>query len=160
MNSRFSPKPPGGIPPRPAARSRYQNLLFDARRFFEAKDYDTAFKIYTQALPDAPPGDSTALTQLCRCYRKKALKLLKKEDFTAVLSLLEEMLALPNVEPVLKALDYKVLGEAALELGQLDKAQTAFDQALSLDPDLAQTMATLRRRLKTELLSREMNGLL
>ena len=145
---------------RPQPRSRYQHLLFDAERFFEAKDYETAFSIYRQALPEAPPGDSRALAQLCRCYRKKALRCLKQEDFAAVLSLLEEMMAQPQVTPHLKALDHKVLGEAALELGQLARAQQAFDQALALKPDLAGELAPLQRRLKTEMLSREMNGLL
>lgn len=160
MNAKFPPKPPSGLPPRPAARSRYQRLIFDAKRFFENKDYETAFQIYTQALADAPAGDTSALSQLCRCYRKKALKRLKQDDFTAVLLLLEEMMALPQVTPFIKALDHKVLGEAALELGQLEKAQTAFDQVLNLDPELAAALANLQRRLKTELLSREMKDLL
>ena len=69
------------------------------------------------------------------------------------------MLALEQVGPHLKALDHKVLGEAALELGHLGQAQTAFAQALALKPELSAELAPLQRRLKTELLSRELEGL-
>lgn len=152
--------PPGGLPPRrPAGRSRYQSLVFDADRFFEAKDYETAFTIYAQALSEAPPGDTTALSQLCRCYRKKALKLLKREDWAGVKTLLDEMMSRDKVEPHVKAGDYKVLGEASLELGELDAAQAAFDRTLALKPELQGDIGPLLRRLKTERLSREMKGL-
>lgn len=158
------PPAPGGLPrkpatalSRPAARSRYALLLHDAARFFETKDYDTAFSIYRQALAEAPPGDEQALKGLARCYRKQARKALRQEDFAQVASLLEAMLALPQVPA--KALDYKVLGEACLELGRLPEARAALEQALALDAELAGETRRLFTRLRTEELAEEMKGL-
>ena len=52
-----------------------------------------------------------------------------------------------------------MLGESALELGQIDHAQWAFDQALVLQPELEQELASSLRKIKTERLSQEMQGL-
>lgn len=166
----FPPKPPGGLPPkgvpgrgtgplRPpqAPRSRYQHLLHDGERFFKAKDYETAFSIYRQALSEAPPGDAQALTELCRCYRKKARKAMQSEDFEKVAALLTEMLALPQMHA--KALDYKVLGESLLELGQLEPARAALERAVELGLETGPEVKRLFQRLKTEELSRDMKGL-
>ncbi|HEY9843918.1 MAG: hypothetical protein ACAI44_04405 [Candidatus Sericytochromatia bacterium] len=154
------PKPPGGLPPRSPSgspASRYQHLLIDGERFFAAKDYETAFSIYSQALKEAPIGDGRAVTELCRCYRKKARKAFQAEDFASAVSLLTEMLDLPQMHP--KALDYKVLGESWLELGELAKARQALEQAVALKPELAVETRRLFQRLKTEELSQQMEGL-
>lgn len=141
-----------------AARSKYQRLLFDADRFFKEKDYPTAFKIYQQALPEAPTGDTRALAQLCRCYRKKALKALKRANHQAVFDLLQEMMHLEHVQPHIKARDYLVFAEVCLELSHLDSAQKSLLRATDLDPHMDE-IRPLQKRLKTELLHREMNGL-
>lgn len=141
----------------PPAQGRYRHLLHDAERFFDAKDYGTAFSVYRQALSEAPPGDEQALSGLCRCYRKKARKALQQDDYAAVAQLLAEMLALPGARP--KALDYKVLGEARLELGDLAQARAALEQAVALKPELADETKRLFARLRTEELAREMKGL-
>lgn len=172
------PRRPGGLAPRPggtasstdrAAKllqadglpdsSAYQNALFDGERFFKSKDYETAFEIYQKALKLAPPGDSRALKQLCRCYRKRARKPYKNEQFKTVAKMLEAMLALEQVEPHLTGMDYKILAEAYLELGKLKQADAAMDQALRLKPELEYELMGLEKRLRTEILNQEMNGL-
>jgi len=142
-----------------SGRSKYQRLLFDAERFFKEKDFQTAFKIYQQALKDAPPGDHKALSQLCRCYRKKARKALKKEDHQTVFNLLQEMMNLEHVHPFLKARDYEVLANSCLEIGQTDIALKALQRAIHIAPEISVELQSLQRRLKTELLHQEMNGL-
>lgn len=169
------PQRPGGLSPRAGVTAdrvakpsqtdsvpdsnAYQNALFDGERFFKSKDYDTAFEIYQKALTLAPPGDSRALKQLCRCYRKRARKPYKNEQFKTVVKMLEAMLALEQVEPHLTGMDYKILAEAYLELGKLKQADAAMDQALRLKPELEYEMMGLEKRLRTEILNQEMNGL-
>jgi len=151
--------PPGARSPQPPGGGRYQRLLFDGKRFFEEKDYETAFQVYQQALKLAPTGDHQALSQLCRCYRKKARQAYQKEDYAQVFKLLQEMMGLDKVSRHLKGLDYKVLTESALELGEFQAAEQALTQALNLDPELEDTLKPLQRRLKTERLHREMQDL-
>lgn len=141
------------------AQQPYQHLLHDGERFFKAKDYATAFAIYQRALSLAPPGDQRALGQLCRCYRKKALKALKRDDFKEVQALLQEMLSLPGYQSLAKGLDYKILAEVQFELGEFEACEQALEHALALEPDLASELASLQRRLKTEQLARQMKGL-
>jgi tetratricopeptide (TPR) repeat protein len=149
------PKP---TPP-PHRRSRYQNLIFDADRFFAAKDYETAFQIYQQALREAPPGENYPYAQLCRCYRKKARKLQKKQNWPALVVCLEEMLQINGSRPNLKALDFQALAEAYLEQQQPEAAQTALDQALKLQPTLKAELQTLYNRVRAECLHRDLRGL-
>ncbi len=172
-----APQRPVGLPPRAGAaaspravaspkvesiaadNNAYQTALFDGERFFKSKEYDTAFEIYQKALKLAPVGDSRALIQLCRCYRKRARKPYKKEQFKTVAKMLEAMLALDQVEAHIKGMDYKILAECYLELGKLKKADAAMDQALRLKPELEYEMMGLEKRLRTEILNQEMNGL-
>lgn len=154
-----SPGPlPSQEPPRKGS-DQYQKLVFDADRFFEDKKYTTAFKIYRQALPLAPAGNAHVLKQLCRCYRKKARKAFKKDDFQKVFDLLQEMMGLERVTPHLKGLDYKVLAEAALELGHLDRAEEGIRLALDIKPELAEEIHPLQKKLKAARLYNELNGL-
>lgn len=148
------PSPSSGV-----KAAAYHRSLLDAARFFNQKDFETARQIYAHAMALAPVGDSRAAKELCRCYRKLALKALKQEDFAAVLQLLDAMLAIEPAKAYFKALDYKVLAESALELGQIDRAQTAFDQALMMQPELASDLAPSLRKIKTERLAQEMQGL-
>lgn len=156
------PRRPGGLPSpggRKQSESRYQKLVFDGDRFFNEKDYETAFKIFKQALPEAPPGEAYALSQLCRCYRKKARKAFKKANHEQVVALLEEMMALEKVKPHLKGLDYQVLAESCLESGRLERAEEAIRYALDLKPELAEDIHRLQKKLKAEQLHRQMKGL-
>ena len=158
----MQPRRPGDPPRRPNQPKSLKpvpGLKRPGERFFKSKEYDTAFEIYQKALKLAPPGDSRALGQLCRCYRKRARKPFKKEQFKTVAKMLEEMLALDQVTPHLKGMDYKILAECYLELGKLKKADAAIDQALRLKPELEYDLMGLEKRLKTELLNQEMNGL-
>ena len=137
----------------------YQKLIFDADRFYEDKKFNTAFKIYREALPLAPTGNAHCLKQLCRCYRKKARKAMRKEDFQKAFDLLQEMMQLERVKPHLQAKDFQVKAEAAMELEFLDEAEEAILQALDLNPELADEMLGLQKRLKTERLHNELRGM-
>lgn len=148
-----------GKPGQPPKRSRYQSLIFDADRFFADKDYDTAFQIYQQALQEAPPGENHPYAQLCRCYRKQARKLLKKEAWNELIQSLEAMLQLNGNRPNLKGLDFKVLAEAYLETGALQKAIDALNQALQLNPELEPELKRLNQRVQAESLSQNMRNL-
>lgn len=164
----MTPLRPPGQPPRrpslpgqsgrPAPRNRYSHLIFDADRLFDDKDYAQAARIYEEALKEAPPGDSYALIQRCRCTRKQARKAQKREDFAGVRHLLESMLSWERVTPHLKALDYFALAEACLELGDLQVSRQALDQSLTLQPDLAEAQR-LGRRLQSEELARQLGQL-
>ena len=143
----------------PPRRARYQNLIFDADRFFEARDYETAFQIYQQALKEAPPGDNYPHAQLCRCYRKRARKLQKKQDWPALVACLEEMLRVNGSRPHLKALDFQALAEGYLEQQQPEAALKALDQALALQPTLKAELQSLYNRVRTECLHRDLRGL-
>lgn len=137
----------------------YQKLIFDADRFFEEKKFNTAFKIYREALPLAPAGNAHCLKQLCRCYRKKARKALRNEDFQKAFDLLTEMMQLERVKAHLQAKDFQVKAEAALELVLLDEAEAALSQALDLEPDPGDEILGLQKRLKTERLHNELRGM-
>jgi tetratricopeptide (TPR) repeat protein len=145
-----------GLPPK---RSRYQGLIFDADRFFAEKDFDTAFQIYQKALEEAPPGENHPYAQLCRCYRKKARKLLKKEAWPELIECLEAMLALNGTRPNLKGLDLKILAEAYLEIGEIQKSFNALEQALGINPELAPELKRLQQRLQAENLSQDFRKL-
>ncbi|MGV3524433.1 MAG: hypothetical protein ACO1RX_09420 [Candidatus Sericytochromatia bacterium] len=160
-----APRPPGQPPrrpalpnSRPAPRSRYSHLVFDADRFFAEKDYLQAGRIYQEALKEAPPGETHALIQLCRCTRKQARKAQKREDFVQVRQLLENMLNWERVTPHLKALDYFALAEACLELGDLVASREALDLCLGLQPELLEAQR-LGRRLQSEELARQLGQL-
>lgn len=160
-----APRPPGQPPRRPglpgskpSPRSRYSHLIFDADRLFAEKEYVQAGRIYQEALKEAPPGETHALSQLCRCTRKQARKAQKREDFAQVRQLLENMLSWERVTPHLKALDYFALAEACLELGDLAASRQALDRCLALQPDLAEALR-LGRRLQSEELARQLGQL-
>jgi tetratricopeptide (TPR) repeat protein len=152
-------KMPGKAGQPPPKRSRYQNLIFDADRFFAEKDYDTAFQIYQQALQEAPPGENHPYAQLCRCYRKQARKLLKREAWDELVQSLETMLKINGNRPNLKGLDFKVLAEAYLETGALNQAVEALNQALKLNPELEPELKRLNQRIQAESLSQNMRNL-
>lgn len=153
---RKMPGKPGQPPPK---RSRYQNLIFDADRFFADKDYETAFQIYQQALQEAPPAENYPYAQLCRCYRKQARKLLKKEAWQELVQTLEAMIQLNGSRPNLKGLDFKVLAEAYLETGALQKAVEALNQAIQLTPELEPELKRLHHRIQAEGLSQNFRNL-
>lgn len=134
----------------PSRRNRYQTLIFDADRFFAAKDYETAFLIYQQALQEAPAGENYPYTRLCRCYRHRARRFFKKQDWPALIQILEEMLQVNGSRPNLKGLDFRILAEAYLESGHLEKAAQALQQALALNPELAPEIKRLQHRLEAE----------
>ncbi|PIQ26816.1 hypothetical protein COW36_00290 [bacterium (Candidatus Blackallbacteria) CG17_big_fil_post_rev_8_21_14_2_50_48_46] len=136
--------------PAPQKRSRYQSLIFDADRFFEAKEIETAFKIYQQALQEAPAGDNHVYAQLCRCYRKKARPLLKKERWPELIQVMEEMLKTNGQRPNLKGLDFKILAEAYFKNGQIEKATAAIAEALKLNPDLSSELKNLQQKIQAE----------
>lgn len=144
---------------RTALSGRYQNLCLDAKGFFEAKDYDTALKVYTQAATLAPPGDLNALKGMCRCTRKTARKALKKGDYIQVQTLLDELMKNPRVHPLLTGKDYLVLAEAALENQALAHCANALQKALEIKPELAEAAHALQKRLKTEQLHQDMRGM-
>lgn len=157
------PKRPGGRPlsPRPSSQSyqRYHSLCLDAKNFFDAKDYDTALRIYEKALSEAPAGDFTALKGVCRCTRKQARKALKKGDTPEVQRLLEALLKRPHVAPLLGGKDYQVLAEAALENGDFVSCAEALRQALAIKPELAAELHNLQKRLRTEQLHQDMKDM-
>lgn len=153
------PLPPRRPVPGKPADGRYQKLLFDGQQCFEAKNYEAAFTVYAQALKLAPPGDERALAQLCRCYRKKARKALNGDNHPEVIRLLQEMQALERVGKHLKALDFKVLAESALETENLALAQQALAEALQRTDVPTPELQRLQQRVKAEALSRELKGL-
>ena len=97
------PLPPSGA--KPLSGQRYQKLLLDGERFFQQKEFDTARQIFAQALTLAPATDTRAAKELCRCYRKLALKALKHEHFAEVTQLLDQMFAIDQAKAYFKALD-------------------------------------------------------
>jgi len=155
------PLRPSAIPPGPRTpmrKSNYHALCLDAQRFVTEKDYATALSIYQKALQEAPAGDAKALKGICRCYRKLALKALKKEDFKAVQHLLETLMATPKVSSLLTSKDYCVLAEAALENMDMAQAKPAIDRALEINPTSPEAVQ-LQKRLRTELLHQQMKDL-
>lgn len=153
-------RPKGLTPgPRPSGRkSNYHQLCLDAQRFVTEKDYTTALTIYTKALQEPPAGDQKALKGVCRCYRKLALRALKKEDFKGVQSLLEAMIALPKVSSILSSKDYCVLAEAALENGDIAQANQAVAKALEINPTSSEALQR-QKHLRAELLHQQMKDL-
>lgn len=149
------------LPSKPISQSyqRYYSLCLDAKNFFEAKDYDTALRIYEKALTEAPAGEQTALKGVCRCTRKQALKALKKGDTPEVQRLLEALFKRSHVTPLLSGKDYQVLAEAALENGDLASCAEALSQALALKPELAAEVHNLQKRLRTEQLHQDMRDM-
>lgn len=135
---------------RPVGRSRYHSLIVDADRFFAAKDYEVALQIYQQALKEAPVGQNYAYAQICRCYRQRARGFLKQQDWPALIAVLEEMIQINGDRPHLKSRDFQVLAEAYLEVGQLEKAAIALEQALTLNPEGALEIQRIKQRLKAE----------
>ena len=86
-------------PPPPARPNRYQTLLIDGKRFFEAGDYATALQIYQSACQMAPPGDNQPFAQACKCIRRVARTFLKQEDYATV----ARMIALVTEAQAMKA---------------------------------------------------------
>ncbi len=157
------PQRPGGRPlsskPLSSPYQRYHRLCLDAKNFFDAKDYDTALRIYEKALTEAPAGDATALKGICRCTRKQARKALKKGNTLEVQKLLEALFKRPRIAPLLGGKDYQVLAEAALENGDLVCCAEALRQALAIKPELAEELHNLQKRLRTEQLHQDMRDM-
>jgi tetratricopeptide (TPR) repeat protein len=142
----------------PTRKTAYHYLCLDGERFVNDKDYATALLIYEKALLDMPVGDQKALKGICRCYRKLALKALKKQDFKKVQKLLQTLIAIPRIKPLLTSKDYYVLAEAALENMDLPLAEQTLEQMLTLKPE-SQEGIQLLKRLKAEKLHQQMKGL-
>ena len=143
----------------PARPNRYQTLLIDGKRFFDAGDYQTALKIYQSACQSAPPGDNQPFAQACKCMRRLARPFLKQEDYATVARMIQDMFALNGNRPNLKGADYKILGQCYLALNQLDAAGEAFEEAVRLDPALEPEVERLQRQLKTEQLGNAFKNL-
>lgn len=145
--------------PLPARSNRYQTLMIDGKRFFEAGDYSTALQIYQSACQIAPPGDNHPFAQACKCIRRVARTFLKQEDYATVARMIEEMFQLNGNRPNLKGADYKILGQCYLALNRLDAAEEALHRAEQLDPDLLPSLQRLHHQLKTEQLSNTFKNL-
>lgn len=138
---------------------QYRSLTTHADQLFNSEHIEEALESYKQLCDLAPPKDNHPFKQVCRCYRKVAKGYKKKKDYKKVVELLEDMFEISEEKSHnFKAIDYKILGECYMKLGEFEEAQAALEDALYLKPDMHSATEMLKT-LKAEEVSQRLSGL-
>ena len=107
------PAPPSGI---------FELAMESAAKAFDAKDYDKAFSLYSQAL-EMRPDNVTAMTMVGQLD-------ISRENYSAALALCSRVVSLDADS----AEGWSCLGDAYYWQGMTDSAETAFKRAVTLAP--------------------------